>query len=77
MRASLASSVCLVDGRPGRLASSCRVLPCGKPNSMGSGLGERGLVPFAFEALSRPCVTCLSDAGGRWIACRWSNLMQL
>ena len=32
---------------------------------------------FAFETSSCPCVTCLSDIEGWWVACRWSNLMQL
>ena len=30
-----------------------------------------------LEVSSCPCVMCLSNVEGWWIACRWSNLMQL
>jgi hypothetical protein len=30
-----------------------------------------------LEVSSHPYVTCLSNVEGWWIACRWSNLMQL
>ena len=40
--------------------------------------GHEVLLPhFAFKALCHPYVTCLRDVEGGWIACQWSDLMQL
>jgi len=51
----------------------------GSLTQKGTGFGCWGpLLPwFAFEASSYPCVIGLSDVERRWIACRWSDLMQV
>src|SRR6266481_3837091 len=51
----------------------------GSPTQRGLALvWEEALLPrIAFKALSCPCVTLLERCCRTWIACRWSNLMQL
>jgi hypothetical protein len=52
----------------------------GSLTQKGTGFGgwEGPLLPrFAFEASSHPCVMGLSNVERRWIACRWSDLMQV
>lgn len=75
----LASWVGPFDGWLGQLTSSYWVLPSGKSNSKGDWLWWlQALLPrFAFEASSYPCAIGLSNVERKWIACRWSDLMQL
>ena len=73
----LASLVGLFNGWLGCLTSSQWVLLCRKPDSIGDQPWFVGVGPLTLKASSCPCGDMLERYWRRWIACRWSDLMQL